>query len=198
VSRWLFVRHGESVANRENWLAGHRDVPLTAEGERQARALGPLLPAGIDRIWASDLQRAWRTAELAAPGRRVERYPALRERDLGTFEGRFRPELTASGEMALLTGWACAPPGAESQLDVARRILGFLAENDPEGTTLVVAHGGVLRVIEGLHLGTAVGQIGTRVITNTEVLEWELSRGRWAELAGGIDPGDDGPGSGIW
>jgi bisphosphoglycerate-dependent phosphoglycerate mutase len=35
---WIFVRHGQSVANREGWLAGHYDAPLTDQGEAEAIA----------------------------------------------------------------------------------------------------------------------------------------------------------------
>jgi bisphosphoglycerate-dependent phosphoglycerate mutase len=35
---WTFVRHGQSVANREGWIAGHYDVPLTEQGEAEAIA----------------------------------------------------------------------------------------------------------------------------------------------------------------
>ena len=36
---WHFVRHGQSVANAEGWVAGHVDTPLTELGKHQARQL---------------------------------------------------------------------------------------------------------------------------------------------------------------
>ena len=62
---WL-VRHGQSTWNVEGRLTGWADVPLTALGQRQARALWEWLSAErFDRVLASDLQRAVHTARLA-------------------------------------------------------------------------------------------------------------------------------------
>jgi len=41
----LFVRHGETVHNRERRMSGHRDAPLTLAGLRQAEGVGRLLAA---------------------------------------------------------------------------------------------------------------------------------------------------------
>lgn len=62
---WTFVRHGQSVANLEGWLAGHHDAPLTEQGRAEARAarmgLTELRPT---RAFCSDLSRAHQTARL--------------------------------------------------------------------------------------------------------------------------------------
>jgi len=56
------------------------DVPLTAEGRRQAEAARSLFEkVTLDRVISSDLPRTVETARLVAPGRIVERWPALRE-----------------------------------------------------------------------------------------------------------------------
>ncbi len=189
MARWLFIRHGESVANAEGWLAGHRDVGLTPRGEAQARLLRPLLQeAGFARVFASDLTRAWRTAELAgAP--RVTQVPALRERNLGAWEGRLRSDLVETGEMPTLLTWTRGPPGGESQRDVAARVLAALSGIEASGgaTTVVVAHGGVLRVIDGLHHARPRGTVGATRVDNTEVLDWEVPTGRWTALSAALD-----------
>ncbi|MBA2321529.1 MAG: histidine phosphatase family protein, partial [Deltaproteobacteria bacterium] len=188
--RWLLVRHGESVANAEGWLAGHRDVPLTARGESQSRLLRAVLEeTGYTRVFASDLQRAWRTAELAG-AREITRVPGLRERHLGEWEGLPRHAVS----MDLLLSWSLGPPGGESQQALAERVLTALAEIEPvcDGTTIVVAHGGVLRVLDGLHHRKARGILGTTRFDNTQVLDLDLPAGRWAELA--RDLAEDGTG----
>ena len=40
MSHWIFLRHGESRANRERWLSGHVDIGLTERGREQARQAG--------------------------------------------------------------------------------------------------------------------------------------------------------------
>lgn len=199
--RWWFVRHGESIANRAGWISGWRDVPLTELGEQQARMLAPWFAGEqVDRLLASDLQRAWRTAELVLPGRTAQRIPELRERCLGEAEGRTRAELVENGEMTRLLGWSTAPTGGESQRDLAVRVLGWLAANEIDGSTLIVAHGGVLRVLEGMVLGVPRGKIGVRSVANTEVVTFDLEPGRWAELAelAAIPGEDDTVPEGTW
>ena len=182
--RWVFVRHGESEANRAGWLSGHRDVALTPAGEAQARALGEALAGtAFARVCASDLQRAWRTAALALPAAPVEQHPALRERHLGAWEGRPRAALVADGGMSSLVSWVGAPPGGESQRDLAARVLAWLAAQPPVASTLVVAHGGVLRVLAGLAEGVPLDAIGTRAFANTERWACDASPADWHALA---------------
>jgi len=69
MSRVLFVRHGETTWNREGRIQGWASTPLTGRGRDQARATGGLLrAAGVDRVVASDLQRAQETARLFREG----------------------------------------------------------------------------------------------------------------------------------
>jgi probable phosphoglycerate mutase len=96
VTEILLIRHGETAWNVEKRLQGHLDIPLNAEGQRQANALGrSLLGEQIDVIIASDLLRARQTAqEIAAPrGMTVHFDAGLRERCYGAFEGMLHAEI---------------------------------------------------------------------------------------------------------
>jgi probable phosphoglycerate mutase len=62
----ILIRHGQTTTNAKNLLVGRSDPELTELGERQARALQPLL-LGVKEVWCSPLLRARRTAELAIP-----------------------------------------------------------------------------------------------------------------------------------
>lgn len=93
--RLVLLRHGQTAWSESGQHTGRTDIPLTAEGERQARAAGERLraafPAGFDaaHVWASPLCRAQRTAELAGfPEHRT--VPELAEWDYGRAEGRTR------------------------------------------------------------------------------------------------------------
>lgn len=184
---WVFVRHGESVANAGGWLAGTLDADLTPVGEEQARAL--ILPLrGLDpeAVYASDLVRARRTATIALEGRELDLrcVPELRERSLGQWEGRRRADLKASGELDLLLTWTWRPPGGESQADVAARVLPWLDAVDGPGLRLAFAHGGLLRVVWGLARGEPREAIGRIHIDNCDVLRLRTPERGWAALLG--------------
>lgn len=92
----LLIRHGETAWNAIRKLQGHLDIPLNAEGTRQAKALAAALQAEkLDAIVSSDLQRALQTAgeiaRLQGISTRID--AGLRERNFGGFEGLLYSEL---------------------------------------------------------------------------------------------------------
>jgi broad specificity phosphatase PhoE len=155
--RLYLVRHGITVWNQERRMQGHTDVPLAQEGVEQARMLaGRLADIPIDVVWSSDLARAWQTAEAIAAPRRlpVVRSPLLRERNLGEWEGLTREEIIARGDEERLNAYLqdsiANPPPGESYAEVWNRLLRAQEEirrAHPEGTVVVVGHGGSLRVL---------------------------------------------------
>jgi probable phosphoglycerate mutase len=85
---WL-VRHGETSWNAEGRVQGQTDVPLSAVGRAQARAVAALIAGWhFDALYSSDLQRVVQTAQPAARalGLPIRFDPALRERHYGMFE----------------------------------------------------------------------------------------------------------------
>jgi len=185
MGRFWFIRHGESTANAEGWLAGHTDAPLTARGRAQAEALRPRLAAcAPQRILSSDLCRAADTARLAWPDDLppLEIRRGLRERTVGRWEGMPRRQLRSQRGYHQLLTWRGRPPNGESQRDLAVRVLHDLADADDGSDTLVFAHGGLIRVVVGLLDGTDVDSIGTWKVGNTEVAERVVEPGRWQRL----------------
>ena len=83
----LLVRHGKTEWTLSRQHASHTDLPLTANGENQARAVAPLLAQRtIALALTSPRQRAGRTAALAGlKSAQVE--PDLCEWDYGGYEG---------------------------------------------------------------------------------------------------------------
>jgi broad specificity phosphatase PhoE len=112
----IFVRHGETAWNAERIYQGWSDVPLNALGERQAQAAARALAARTDltvrALYASPLQRAWRTAEVvgAALGLTPQPLPGLRELHWGDASGLTSPKSPSSGRTwpnaGGRTGWA--------------------------------------------------------------------------------------------
>jgi probable phosphoglycerate mutase len=138
VELWL-VRHGETLWNREGKLLGWTDLPLTPEGEAQARALKGLLPPLP--AYSSDLLRARRTAELA--GFRPEATRALREIHFGALEGAPWEALEPAYKEALLRFQSFHPPGGESLEEFQERVFRFL--EGLKAPALLFTHGGVVR-----------------------------------------------------
>lgn len=84
------IRHAQAVGNPEHLLLGQINVPLTPEGERQARENVPPLFEGrnITCLFASDTDRSIRTMIPLAlqRGLLIIHDPLLRERAWGEFE----------------------------------------------------------------------------------------------------------------
>jgi probable phosphoglycerate mutase len=159
--RLLLARHGQSVWNAEGRWQGQADPPLSELGASQAADAvtvltrpGAAFPA-IDRVWASPLQRAHRTATIIASGLGLDVATDLRlqEVDAGEWSGKTRPEIEAEWP-----GYLAAqerPPGFESHESLAGRALAAISDiaaAAPGRTVLVVTHGGVIGAVER-HLG---------------------------------------------
>ncbi len=182
---WTLVRHGESVANVENWFAGHRDAPLTEVGRTQAATLaGVLRHVAYDRVFVSDMARALDTALAIVEGRGLELVvtPQLRERHCGELEGISTVELDRRGMHGRFRVFDWRPPGGESLRDVAKRVLGFLAGVDTDERTLVVCHGAVMRAVIGVLDDMPHDRIGEWFIDNCEVVERDLPVGTFARV----------------
>ncbi len=161
--RVLIVRHGETQWNADGRIQGQTDVHLSDRGEMQARALVPRLADElIAAVYASDLQRAWRTADLAVEGRLVPvtRDPAWRELAFGEWEGLVYAEAAARDpEVAsrrLRHPARTAPPGGEhlgDLLDRVRPALQAIQARHAGETVLIATHGGVVRALGCFFLG---------------------------------------------
>lgn len=146
---WI-IRHGATEWSRLGRHTSRTDLPLEAEGEEQARALGKRLdPADFTRVLSSPLQRARQTARLAGfddPQIDVD----LSEWDYGDYEGLTTPEIR---QMA--PGWTTftgVAPGGETSDEVAVRADRVIAAAI-EGRTLVFTHGHFGRVLAARWLG---------------------------------------------
>ncbi len=137
----IFVRHGQTEANRGGLLQGRADVPLTALGREQAALVAASLPAAPARVLASPLRRAIDTAGPIAErfGIGVEVDERLVELDYGEWDQRPIGDVTAQEWKGWRADSSFAPPGGESLDDVAARVSSFCAE-------VVAAEGGVVAV----------------------------------------------------
>jgi alpha-ribazole phosphatase len=161
MSRLILIRHGEPEASVRGRSYGALDVPLSAAGREQAKAVAHgLTDVPIGAVFTSPLRRALETAAPLARAHGLEPvvHENLRELSFGEIEGlsyadieRERPELFAS--------WMKDPtrthfPGGESFADLRERALSAAAEiHAAHESAAVVAHGGITRVILAAALG---------------------------------------------
>jgi alpha-ribazole phosphatase len=157
VRRLILLRHGETDWNREGRYLGQKDVDLSLWGERQVQLAAERLDGErIEAIYASDLIRTRRTAEIIAASRglTVKTDSRFRELNFGAWEGltyeeistRFRRELKAWEEDPVNQ----TPPRGESLAALVRRVSQAWQEiirKDRASTILLVGHGGPLRVL---------------------------------------------------
>lgn len=176
-SRLLIIRHGQTDWNAAGKFQGQTDVLLNAIGQEQAEAVarricrlvlrdpadqstGAASPHEIAAIYASDLQRAWKTAKTihaAMPDRdRVPLVaePRLREMSFGDWEGLTYSEIRRRFPTEL-SRWEAdlehtPPPNGEAFQTFAARVEGAYAhilEAHPSQTVVLVAHGGPLQTL---------------------------------------------------
>jgi len=146
VADVLLIRHAPSVWNEEGRWQGHADPPLSERGEAEARAAGRGF-GPFDLAVSSDLSRARRTAELVAPAAPLLTSPLLRERDVGSWSGLTTAEIEAGGLPEPEGGESGA--AFEERVRQAERWLAHQVALAGAASVLVVAHGGVLRVLAG-------------------------------------------------
>ncbi|TWP53205.1 acid phosphatase [Lentzea tibetensis] len=147
------LRHGQTEWSESGRHTGRTDIPLTEEGEQQARRAGAVLA----RLRATDVPpvlvmtsprtRAKRTAELA--GLEItETSELLSEWDYGDYEGITTPEIreTVPG----WTVWSHPVPNGETAAQVAERAratLGRARKALEGGDVVLVGHGHFSRVL---------------------------------------------------
>lgn len=155
----VLLRHGETAWSIQRRHTGRTDLPLTTEGEEQARQAARLLAGHrFALVLASPLQRALRTAELAGLGP-IRTEDRLVEWDYGAYEGRTTAEIRADEGPDWSIWTASVPPGTtkgESLQDVAVRARGALErirEGLADGDVAVVAHAHLLRILATCWLG---------------------------------------------
>jgi broad specificity phosphatase PhoE len=155
----VLVRHGETEWSRDGRHTGRTDVPLTEDGERQARAVGEALRSReFALVLSSPLTRALSTARLA--GFEPEVRDDLAEWDYGEYDGVTTPEIRE--KVPGWTVWGYGALGGESVADLgerADRVVEVLLA--AEGDVLVFSHGHFLRVLTArwLELGAAEGRL---------------------------------------
>jgi alpha-ribazole phosphatase len=150
------LRHGETQGGSR--FRGRSDDPLTATGWEQMWAAvdQPHQEGDWDAIIASPLARCADFARALSRRQDIPLTldPRLAELDFGDWEGQTAADLLTTDAEALGRFWADPlahpPPGGEPLLVFQARVLAAwneLLRQDRGDRTLVVSHGGVIRII---------------------------------------------------
>jgi 2,3-bisphosphoglycerate-dependent phosphoglycerate mutase len=160
----VLVRHGESEWNQKNLFTGWRDVDLTENGIKEARAAVRKLKAQglrFDVAFTSVLVRAQRSLDLVLEEMGQKNIPvfrdqALNERDYGELSGLNKDDARVKWGAEQVHTWRrsydVAPPGGESLRDTAARVLPYYIQDILprvlRGDSVIVsAHGNSLRAL---------------------------------------------------
>ncbi len=180
ITRILAVRHGETAWNVDTRIQGQIDIPLNDHGRWQAQQLSKALAEEeIHAIYASDLSRAFDTAQAVAKDKKLSITPHahLRERHFGDFQGHTWADIQDQWpEDAEL--WRVRQPewtpqgGGESLVMLQQRIkqlVDELASPHMGQQVLWVTHGGVLDILYRLATGQDLQAPRTWGLRNTAI-----------------------------
>lgn len=175
----FLVRHGETVDNARQIMQGQTQGELNERGKEQAQQVARrLADETLDAVVSSDLQRAVQTAEIiAAPhGLTVMTTPLLRERDWGSFTGRYIPDLR--GET-----W---PDDIESEEDLlmrARTFLLYITATYPGKRVVAVGHGIINKAILAIYAGCTMREVQRMMNAEVRVLTTSAAKVASASVA---------------
>jgi probable phosphoglycerate mutase len=150
------VRHGGTAWSVSGQHTGRSDIPLTPQGEAEARRLAPRLQAiAFTHVLTSPSQRARRTCDLAGVESTAEIDPDLAEWAYGDYEGRSSADIQAERP-----GWdvfrdGC--PHGESPAQIAARADRLIARlRVLDGNVALFSHGQFGAVLAARWIGLAV------------------------------------------
>lgn len=179
MTRIFLVRHGETDWNVAKRYQGQTDIPLNDKGKMQAQKVAKRLASEkLAAIYASDLQRAFYTAEAIATHHKLSVVPmkAFREISFGEWEGSSFSSLdTGAREQIdkIFTDPANieVPGGENFQQMQERAICGIeeLIAKHPNDTIAVVSHGAAIRTILCHALGMKLDNVWSIRQDNTAV-----------------------------
>jgi alpha-ribazole phosphatase/probable phosphoglycerate mutase len=173
-----FVRHGQTEHNKNGFITGQIDAPLSEEGVEQVKKILLEISNGYEELYSSDLVRCKQTVEILNQKLNlIIKYDSrLRERDFGSLAGKKFSEIDTTGQMKEKEKnqqYDYRLYGGESFQDVKKRVFDFIEDikNSPKDKKiLVVTSAGIIRLLQY----TKNGKIH-EIIHNNLVYEFEFS-----------------------
>ena len=199
MTRLILIRHGTSEANLSGIFASHSDVDLLEQGLMQARLTADYVAQNykVDAVYASDLQRAYKTGKTVADlfSLSVTPDPRLREIFAGRWEGMKFDDILARHKKEY-TVWLkdignCVCPDGESVKQLGERVMQAITEiaQMHDGKTVVIAtHATPIRVLQCLlEKGSLDEMKNVPWVSNCSVTELHYDNGAWSFAKIGAD-----------
>ena len=160
LGRLILIRHCETDSNASGLVQGSSDLPLSTRGGIQAGLVGRHMKQNydVDVVITSDRSRCIETANAISDS--AVPTPLLRELDFGSWEGKkwsdLRSDYPEDIDRMMSYDPEFAPPDGETISSMDDRLETAIIEYDlrqPNRTTVVVSHDGVLRSLVASILG---------------------------------------------
>ncbi len=150
------IRHGETDWSLSGRHTGRTDIPLTEQGQIQAKQLADYLKGlGVQKVFSSPSQRAKETCRLAGFLSHAIVDEELHEWDYGEYEGMTTAEIRKTAP--LWTIFKQGAPGGESIGDMGQRVNQVMGRlRSIPGDVLIFSSGHFLRSLAARWLGMPV------------------------------------------
>ena len=184
-----FTRHGQTDWNVAYRLQGQQDIPINETGRQQAANNGRRLKELLDdpssyRFVASPLGRTRETMniirrELGLPIHDYDTDDRLKEISFGLWETYTFEEREVDNADAVAAReeqkWSYAPPLGESYERLETRVESWWRYVQED--TVVVCHGGILRVLERMLNGTEHDDAVHMEVPQDRICKWTAKDG---------------------
>lgn len=195
MTRIILIRHGESEANQRDIFAGHLDAALTERGLEQARLTAEYVAQNhkVDKVYASDLQRAFVTGKTVADrlGLGITPDPQFREIAAGKWDGMVFDDIIKVypddfNRWIQDIGNACCTDG-ESVVQLHNRVteaLNRVADENDGMTVVIASHATPIRVMLNMVINNDVRRMNeVPWVSNASVSVIEKGNGKWSVIS---------------
>ena len=190
MTKLILVRHGQSQSNVVRRFNGQTDSPLTELGKEQAELTAKFIKDNfkIDKVYASDLQRAYYTGQKIAEYSNVpiDKSVGMREIFVGEWEDKGNDFLLKRDDFKL---WITdivntEPENGETVRDFSKRILDTInkiVNENPDKTIVVATHATPIRVFETFVRTGDIEKMQSRSwVSNASCSVFNYENGKWS------------------
>ena len=190
MTKLILVRHGQSQSNVVRRFNGQTDSPLTELGKEQAELTAKFIKDNfkIDKVYASDLQRAYYTGQKIAEYSNVpiDKSVGMREIFVGEWEDKDNDFLLKRDDFKL---WITdivntEPENGETVRGFSKRILDTInkiVNENPDKTIVVATHATPIRVFETFVRTGDIEKMQSRSwVSNASCSVFNYENGKWS------------------